>query len=196
MAQAPDEGIEDVGNGGSNNSGIGHRSRVGFVLEGTIAVMLEFGEDMIGRGCGVRRLVVCLVVLDRHGGSPALGVAAFVDEIPGARPSFNITSTSGSRPRTGCRCCRNGGCSANRCSAPRTTKPASGSGRSNDISCLVSFCAPASDQRSRRRIGTRRQIPGEHDETLRSDRTGPFGRLEHVRGLCIDHSLCMKRRRA
>ena len=28
----------------------GQRPRVGFVLEGTIAVELEFGKDVIGRG--------------------------------------------------------------------------------------------------------------------------------------------------
>ena len=31
-------------------SRFGQRPRVGFVLEGAIAVELEFGEDVIGRG--------------------------------------------------------------------------------------------------------------------------------------------------
>ena len=31
-------------------TGFGQRSRVGFVLEGAVAVKLEFGEDVIGRG--------------------------------------------------------------------------------------------------------------------------------------------------
>ena len=30
--------------------GFGQRPRVGFVLEGAVAVELEFGEDVIGRG--------------------------------------------------------------------------------------------------------------------------------------------------
>src|SRR5258708_23745350 len=69
FAQARDKGIEDVSDGGRDDKGFRQRSRVGFVLERAIAVKLEFGEDVIGRGCGVLRLVVCLV-LDRHGGFP------------------------------------------------------------------------------------------------------------------------------
>ena len=36
--------------GTGDGLGFGQRSRVGFVLEGAIAVKLEFGEDVIGRG--------------------------------------------------------------------------------------------------------------------------------------------------
>ena len=53
-----DECVEDVGDGSRDDTGFGQRSRVGFVLEGAIAVELEFGKDVIGRGCGVWRLVV------------------------------------------------------------------------------------------------------------------------------------------
>jgi hypothetical protein len=50
VAKRHDEGVEDVGDGASNSLGFGQRSRVGFVLEGAVAVELEFGEDVIGRG--------------------------------------------------------------------------------------------------------------------------------------------------
>ena len=50
VAQGDDEGVEDVGDGAGDGLGFGQRSRVGFVLEGAIAVELEFGEDVIGRG--------------------------------------------------------------------------------------------------------------------------------------------------
>ena len=45
-----DEGVEDVGDGAGDGAGFGQRSRVGLVLEGAVAVELEFGEDVIGRG--------------------------------------------------------------------------------------------------------------------------------------------------
>ena len=76
FAQGRDEGVEDVGDGGSDDTGFGQRSRVGFVLEGAIAVKLELGEDVIGRGCRVRRLVGLFVVVDRHGGVSFVGSAA------------------------------------------------------------------------------------------------------------------------
>ena len=68
FAQGSDECIEDVGDGTGDGTGFGQRSRVGLVLEGAIAVELELGEDVIGRGCRLRRLVVLFVVVDRHGG--------------------------------------------------------------------------------------------------------------------------------
>ena len=45
-----DQGVEDVGDGAGDVRAFGQRSRVGFVLEGAIAVELEFGEDVIGWG--------------------------------------------------------------------------------------------------------------------------------------------------
>src|ERR1700678_1876836 len=78
FAQARDEGVEDVGDGGCDDTGFGQRSRVGFVLEGSIAVQLEYGKDVIGRGCGVSLLVVGLSALDRHGGFPFVGSAALI----------------------------------------------------------------------------------------------------------------------
>ena len=89
FAQARDEGVEDVGDGGSDDTGFGQRSRVGFVLEGTIAVKLEFGKDVIGRGCGVRLLVVGLVALDRHGGFPSS------DRPRSSRPSWRRKAAGG-----------------------------------------------------------------------------------------------------
>ena len=50
VAKASDQGVEDVSNGAGDGLGFGQRSRVGLVLEGAIAVELEFGEDVIGRG--------------------------------------------------------------------------------------------------------------------------------------------------
>ena len=50
VAKASDEGVEDVGDGAGDGLSFGQRSRVGLVLEGAIAVELEFGEDVIGRG--------------------------------------------------------------------------------------------------------------------------------------------------
>jgi hypothetical protein len=68
FAQGSDECVEDVGDGTGDGTGFGKRSRVGLVLEGAIAVELELGKDVIGRGCRLRRLIVLLVVVDRHGG--------------------------------------------------------------------------------------------------------------------------------
>ena len=50
VRQGDDEGVEDVGDGAGDALGFGQWPRVGFVLEGAIAVELEFGEDVIGRG--------------------------------------------------------------------------------------------------------------------------------------------------
>ena len=50
VAQGGDQGVEDVGDGAGDGLGFGQRSRVGFVLEGAVAVELEFGEDVVGRG--------------------------------------------------------------------------------------------------------------------------------------------------
>ena len=49
VAERADEGVEDVGDGAGDRIGLGQRPRVGLVLEGTVAVELEFGEDVIGR---------------------------------------------------------------------------------------------------------------------------------------------------
>jgi hypothetical protein len=89
LAQARDERVEDVGDGGSDDTGVGQRSRVGLVLEGAIAVKLEFGEDVIGWGCGVRWLVVCFVVLDRHSGFP------WSDWSHSSRPSWRRKAAGG-----------------------------------------------------------------------------------------------------
>ena len=50
VAQRRDEGVEDVGDGAGDGVGFGQRSRIGLVLEGTVAIELKFGEDVIGRG--------------------------------------------------------------------------------------------------------------------------------------------------
>ena len=50
LAQCPDQGVEDVGDGARDRLGLRQRPRVGFVLKGAIAIELEFVEDAIGRG--------------------------------------------------------------------------------------------------------------------------------------------------
>jgi hypothetical protein len=43
------QGVEDVGDAAGDDIALGKRSRIGFVLEGTVAVELEFLKDVIGR---------------------------------------------------------------------------------------------------------------------------------------------------
>ena len=50
VAQGRHEGVEDVGDGASDVARFGQRPRIGLVLKGTIAVELQFGEDVVGRG--------------------------------------------------------------------------------------------------------------------------------------------------
>ena len=45
-----DQRIEDVGDGAGDGLGFGQRPRIGLVLEGTMAIELQLGEDVIGRG--------------------------------------------------------------------------------------------------------------------------------------------------
>ena len=42
-----DQRVEDVGHGAADGVGFGQRSWVGLVLEGTMAIELEFGEHVI-----------------------------------------------------------------------------------------------------------------------------------------------------
>ena len=44
FGQDGDEGVEDVGDGAGDDWALRQRSRVRFVLEGTVAVELEFGR--------------------------------------------------------------------------------------------------------------------------------------------------------
>ena len=44
-----DERVEDVGDGAADGVGFGQWPWVGLVLEGAVAVELEFGEDVVGR---------------------------------------------------------------------------------------------------------------------------------------------------
>ena len=50
VVERRDQGVEDVGDGVGDGVGFGQRPRVGLVLEWTVAIELEFGEDVIGRG--------------------------------------------------------------------------------------------------------------------------------------------------
>jgi hypothetical protein len=44
-----DERVEDVDDGSSDDAGVRQWSRVGLILEGTVAVELKLGEDVLGR---------------------------------------------------------------------------------------------------------------------------------------------------
>ena len=54
VAQGGDQGVEDVGDGAGDHLALGKRSRIGFVVERTVAEELQFGEDVVGRrwACG------------------------------------------------------------------------------------------------------------------------------------------------
>ena len=48
VAQGRDQRVEDIGDGAADGVGFGQRSGVGFVLEGSVAIELQFGEKVIG----------------------------------------------------------------------------------------------------------------------------------------------------
>jgi hypothetical protein len=50
VAHGGDKGVEDVGDRARDVPGFRKRSRVGLVLEGAIAIELEFVEEAPGRG--------------------------------------------------------------------------------------------------------------------------------------------------
>lgn len=50
VAEGGDQGVEDVGDGASDGIAFGKRPGIGFILERTVAIELEFGEDVFGRG--------------------------------------------------------------------------------------------------------------------------------------------------
>ena len=74
-----DQGVEDVGQRGADLARVGQRPGVGLVLEGAVAVELEFGEERGGRGCGVVRLVIGVGMVGHRGclRSAAAPIAAF-----------------------------------------------------------------------------------------------------------------------
>src|SRR4029077_12594302 len=49
VCERTDNRIEDVCDGAGNRVGLWQRSRIRRIRDGTVAVELEFGEDMIGR---------------------------------------------------------------------------------------------------------------------------------------------------
>ena len=71
VGKGGDEGVEDVCQRGSDGELVGQRPCVGFVLEGAMAVKLEFAEERGGRGFGVVRLVVGVGVVGHRGLPPA-----------------------------------------------------------------------------------------------------------------------------
>ena len=48
VAQRRDQRVEDVGHGAADGVAFGQRSRVGLVLEGSVAIELKLGEHVIG----------------------------------------------------------------------------------------------------------------------------------------------------
>jgi hypothetical protein len=48
VAKSRDKRVEDVGHGAADGVGFGQWSRVWFVLEGAMAIELEFGDEVIG----------------------------------------------------------------------------------------------------------------------------------------------------
>ena len=49
VAQGGDDGVEDVRDSASDRPRLGERSRIRLVLEGTVTVELQFGQDQVGR---------------------------------------------------------------------------------------------------------------------------------------------------
>ena len=49
VAQGGDQGVEDVGDGAGDHLAFGKRSRIGLVVEWTVAKELQFAEDVVGR---------------------------------------------------------------------------------------------------------------------------------------------------
>ena len=45
VVQGGDQGVEDIGNGASDHLAFGQRSRIGLVVEWTVAKELQFVED-------------------------------------------------------------------------------------------------------------------------------------------------------
>ena len=50
VLQRRDQRIEDIGHGAADGLGFGQWPEVGLVLEGTVAIELELGEDKVGGG--------------------------------------------------------------------------------------------------------------------------------------------------
>ena len=118
VVQRRDERVEDVGDGAGDRLRFRQRPRVGFVLEGTIAVELQFGENALGWGgreCAARsrgrrdRIVMAL----SFAGSAATFAAFMASEGGKQEPA----RTAQRRPkRSGG--WRSGGYFVSRCKAP------------------------------------------------------------------------------
>jgi hypothetical protein len=50
VRQRHHEGVEDVGDAAGEDARFWKRPRIWLVVEGTVAIELEFVEDMVGRG--------------------------------------------------------------------------------------------------------------------------------------------------
>lgn len=48
VLKGDDQGVKDVGDGAGDMVAFRKRSGIGFIREGTVAVKLEFAEDMVG----------------------------------------------------------------------------------------------------------------------------------------------------
>ena len=67
VLEGADEGVESVGDGGADQVILGQRPWIGFALERTVAVELEFFEEVGGRALGVLGFVVVDVRQVGHG---------------------------------------------------------------------------------------------------------------------------------
>ncbi|PIT04413.1 hypothetical protein TSA1_29380 [Bradyrhizobium nitroreducens] len=67
ITQRRDQSIEDVSDGTGDALALGKRPWIGLVVEGVVAEELQFGKNVFGRRCGVRRFDVVVI---GHGGDP------------------------------------------------------------------------------------------------------------------------------
>ena len=114
-----DEGVEDVGERGSDGCLLGQGTRIGLILVRSAAVELQFVEEMAGGRCGVRGLEVGWPV-ECHGKSrlaAAAPIAAFA-AIPLRRPGWART-VKRSGAAVAKRRTAEGSCFASRCKAGR-----------------------------------------------------------------------------
>jgi hypothetical protein len=62
VLQTGNQGVEDVGDGTGHTIAFGQRAGIGFILEGAVAVKLEFLQYMVGWGRVVMRFKVVVLV--------------------------------------------------------------------------------------------------------------------------------------
>nr|WP_244552670.1 hypothetical protein [Bradyrhizobium sp. Ghvi] len=91
IAQRRDQGIKDVSDGTADDPAFGKRPWIGLIVEGAVTEELQFGKNVFGRRCGVRRFDVIVV---GHGGDP------LPDRPRPSRPSWRSLRRQAERART------------------------------------------------------------------------------------------------